>query len=77
MPTPNSSPRRDWSTMTRADFDPSAPLALVDARAVKRPVAVPHQNGTDALFGDEPTSRRAPLARRPANGETPQPDALF
>jgi len=68
----------DWSTMQRADFDPAAPLALVDARAVTRRVeAVAHTNGTDALFGDEPTARRAARTRRPAVASAPQDDALF
>ncbi|MFK0159064.1 hypothetical protein ACIQVK_44220 [Streptomyces sp. NPDC090493] len=68
----------DWSTMQRADFDPSAPLALVDTRAVTRRVdAVAHANGTDALFGDEPTAPRAARTRRPAVASTPQDDALF
>ncbi|MFB6629947.1 hypothetical protein ACFCWY_08635 [Streptomyces sp. NPDC056362] len=77
MSTSPSPQGRDWSAMTRADFDPSAPLAMVDAGAVKRPLAVPHRNGTDALFGDEPTSSRASRARRPAVGGPPQADALF
>ncbi|MFI7415282.1 hypothetical protein ACIBU0_42280 [Streptomyces sp. NPDC049627] len=68
----------DWSTMQRADFDPAAPLALVDKRAVTRRVeAAPHANGTDALFGDAPTPPRATRARRPAVSATPQDDALF
>lgn len=68
----------DWSTMQRADFDPSSPLALVDARAVTRRVeAAPHANGTDALFGDEPTARRATRTRGPAVASAPQDDALF
>jgi hypothetical protein len=68
----------DWTTMQRADFDPDAPLALVDDRAVSRRVqAAPHANGTDALFGDEPTPRRAPRTRGPAVASTPQDDALF
>ncbi|MCX5182588.1 hypothetical protein [Streptomyces sp. NBC_00268] len=68
----------DWSTMQRADFDPDAPLALVDTRAVSRRVeAAPHANGTDALFGDAPTGRRASRTRRPAVPSAPQDDALF
>ncbi|MEU6462205.1 hypothetical protein [Streptomyces sp. NPDC046976] len=68
----------DWTTMRRADFDPDVPLALVDARAVsRRVVAVAHENGTEALFGDEPTARRATRTRRPAAPDEPQPDALF
>jgi hypothetical protein len=68
----------DWTAMQRADFDPAAPLALVDKRAVTRRVeAAPHANGTDALFGDEPTRPRATRTRRPAVASTPQNDALF
>ncbi|SEE82933.1 hypothetical protein SAMN05216483_6687 [Streptomyces sp. 2131.1] len=68
----------DWATMHRADFDPAAPLTLVDAQAVARRVeAAPHANGTDALFGDEPTQPRATRTRRPAAVATPQDDALF
>ncbi|MGW4087029.1 hypothetical protein ACWEGS_28755 [Streptomyces sp. NPDC004822] len=68
----------DWSTMRRSDFDPAAPLALVDARAVPRRVeAAPHANGTDALFGDEPAAPRAARARRSAGPATPHADALF
>lgn len=71
---------RDWTRMQRADFDPAAPLALVDVRAVPRRVdAVAHANGTDALFGDEPTSPRATRTRTrtPAVPSTPQDDTLF
>lgn len=68
----------DWTTMRRADFDPTAPLALVDKRSVTRRVeAAPHANGTDALFGEEPTPRRATRTRGPAVASTPQDDALF
>ncbi|MGA5453844.1 hypothetical protein ACPCVO_45245 [Streptomyces umbrinus] len=50
----------------------------MDARAVTRRVeAAPHANGTDALFGDEPTRPRATRTRRPAAGHTPQDDVLF
>ncbi|MER6616353.1 hypothetical protein [Streptomyces xantholiticus] len=68
----------DWFAMRRADFDKGAPMALVDARAVTRPVpAVAHQNGTDALFGDAPTTRRATRTSGPAVASEPQTDALF
>ncbi|MFD5856119.1 hypothetical protein [Streptomyces chartreusis] len=68
----------DWSTMRRDDFDQAAPLALVDKRAVTRRVeAAPHANGTDALFGDEPTRPRPTRTRGPAVASTPQDDALF
>ncbi|MGY1502978.1 hypothetical protein ACW4TU_41490 [Streptomyces sp. QTS52] len=68
----------DWSAMQRADFDPTEPLALVDARAVARRVeAVAHTNGTGALFGDEPPARRATRTRGPAVTSAPQDDALF
>jgi hypothetical protein len=64
--------------MRRADFDEGAPLALVDADTVVRPVlAVAHTNGTDALFGDESTGRRATRTRGPAVAPGPQSDALF
>lgn len=78
MSTATSPQGIDWTAMQRADFDPAAPLALVDARAVTRRVeAVAHTNGTDALFGDEPTGRRATRTRRPAVASAPQGDALF
>ncbi|MFF8696319.1 hypothetical protein ACF08W_29310 [Streptomyces sp. NPDC015144] len=68
----------NWSTMHRADFDPAAPLALIDKRFVSHRVeAAPHMNGTDALFGDEPIRPRAARARRPAAAPAPHDDALF
>ncbi|MFJ4880129.1 hypothetical protein ACIP93_33645 [Streptomyces sp. NPDC088745] len=68
----------DWTGMRRADFDPAAPLDLVDARAVARRVkAVAHANGTDALFGDEPPAPRPARPRGPAGTPAPQDDALF
>lgn len=68
----------DWSTMTRADFDPDAPLALMEARTVGRRVeAAPHANGTDALFGDVPRPARTASRRQPAAPDGPEPDALF
>ncbi|QOV40226.1 hypothetical protein IM697_18565 [Streptomyces ferrugineus] len=68
----------DWTAMQRADFDPDAPLALVDADAVTRPVlAVPDAYGTEALFGDAPTGRRATGTRRPAAAPAPDTDTLF
>ncbi len=58
---------RDWARMRRADFDDSTPLDLVDARAVSRSVpAVAHTNGTEALFGEDPTPIRPARTRRPA-----------
>lgn len=69
---------RDWSRMARADFDDSAPLALVDARAVSRAVpAVAHSNGTDALFGEDPTPARPARTRRPAAPPTEDTSTLF
>ncbi|RLU79986.1 hypothetical protein CTZ27_35790 [Streptomyces griseocarneus] len=65
--------------MGRADFDKSAPLALVDERAARAGVrvpALPDAYGTAALFGDEvPVRRSAP--RRRAQAEPPQVDVLF
>ncbi|MGW0033033.1 hypothetical protein ACWDXD_24855 [Streptomyces sp. NPDC003314] len=78
MSTAQTPQGRDWSAMTRADFDPSAPLALVDEDTVERAVpAVPDAYGTEALFGDEPAPQRPRRIRRPATGEAPQADALF
>ncbi|MFI5990354.1 hypothetical protein ACIBAC_00670 [Streptomyces sp. NPDC051362] len=69
---------RDWSTMRRVDFDPSAPLALVDEDDVARPVlAVPDAFGTEALFGDEPRPMRNGRRRTPAVPAPPEVDALF
>ncbi|MEU1592724.1 hypothetical protein ABZ468_07655 [Streptomyces sp. NPDC005708] len=69
MSTATAPQGRNWATMRRADFDPAAPLDLVDARAVSRPVpAVVHSNGTDALFGDEPRPQRGTGRRKPAPG---------
>ncbi|MER6109297.1 hypothetical protein [Streptomyces hirsutus] len=60
---------RDWTSMARADFDEGAPLALVDADAVARPVlAVPDPCGTGALFGEEPPPARP---RRPLRKAAP------
>ncbi|MEE1764470.1 hypothetical protein [Streptomyces sp. SP18BB07] len=70
--------RRNWSAMTHADFDGTAPLALVDADAVRRPVpAVPDACGTEALFGDDPAPKRAPRTRRPAATPTQDTGTLF
>ncbi|MER7952025.1 hypothetical protein ABTY59_32005 [Streptomyces sp. NPDC096079] len=81
MTTPSSSPRPDWRDMDPAAFDravPAAPLALVDSRAVARRIpAVPDRFGTEALFGDAPSSRRAARRRGPAVTADPQPDGLF
>ncbi|MFE9993465.1 hypothetical protein [Streptomyces avermitilis] len=69
---------RDWTRMARADFDDSAPLALVDADAVGRPVpAVPDECGTEALFGEDPTPVRAPRTRVPVPTSTEDADTLF
>ncbi|MCX4976507.1 hypothetical protein [Streptomyces sp. NBC_00620] len=73
---------RDWAGMRPADFDTEfgtgEPLALVDADVVTRPVlAVTHANGTDALFGGAPISRRATRTRGPAATPTTQGDTLF
>ncbi|MFD7501568.1 hypothetical protein [Streptomyces sp. NPDC059850] len=69
---------RDWARMRRADFDPSAPLDLVDARAVSRSVpAVAHMNGTEALFGEVPTPLHPTRTRRSAAPTTEGTDALF
>lgn len=78
MTTAPDAQGRDWIAMRRADFDPDAPLALVDADTLTRPVlAVPDAFGTEALFGDAPTGRRATRTRGPAVSPDPQPDALF
>jgi hypothetical protein len=64
--------------MSRADFDPTATLALVEARDVTRRVeAVEHANGTDALFGDEPRPARPTRRKAPAVAAGPEADALF
>lgn len=69
---------RDWTRMKRADFDPSAPLALVDADAVCRPVpAVPDACGTEALFGEDPKPARPRRTRMPAPTPTEDADTLF
>ncbi|WP_371605013.1 hypothetical protein OG345_42100 (plasmid) [Streptomyces sp. NBC_01220] len=76
--THGSSAPTDWSAMSRADFDAGAPLALVDADAVIRPVlAVPDECGTEALFGDEPTPARPRRAPRPASLPPADGDTLF
>ncbi|WP_399554021.1 hypothetical protein [Streptomyces anulatus] len=72
-----SSPGQDWRGMRRADFDPDAPLALVDADRVPRAVpAVPDRSGTEALFGEAPVERR-PARRAPAPGPAVEADTLF
>ncbi|OEJ21124.1 hypothetical protein BGK67_34675 (plasmid) [Streptomyces subrutilus] len=64
--------------MQRADFDPDAPLALVEARSVARPVpAVPDACGTEALFGDEPAPKRPTRHAQPAQAPGYETDALF
>ncbi|MCG8971827.1 hypothetical protein [Streptomyces sp. CL12-4] len=78
MSTATDTQGRDWSAMSRADFDEGAPLALVDADTVTcRVEAIPDACGTEALFGEAPTPRRAPGPRRPAAGPAAQGDALF
>ncbi|MFE2184149.1 hypothetical protein [Streptomyces sp. NPDC059455] len=78
MTTAPDAQGRDWTGMRRADFDDGAPLALMDADTVARPVlAVPDQYGTEALFGDEPTSRRATRSHGPAHAPAQEPDTLF
>ncbi|MFJ1552781.1 hypothetical protein [Streptomyces mirabilis] len=68
----------DWSVMRRADFDEQAPLALVDADAVTRPVlAVPDACGTEALFGEAPTPKRPTRTRVPAPTSTQNTGTLF
>ncbi|MFJ2225621.1 hypothetical protein ACIOFY_36965 [Streptomyces anulatus] len=75
--TTDSSPAQDWRGMRRADFDPDAPLALVDADRVPKVVpAVPDRYGTDALFGEAPVERR-PARREPAPGPAAGTDTLF
>ncbi|MFB7403302.1 hypothetical protein ACFCZR_24315 [Streptomyces rubiginosohelvolus] len=72
-----SSPGQDWRGMRRADFDPDAPLALVDADAVAKVVpAVPDRYGTEALFGEAPAERR-PARREPAPGPAAETEPLF
>ncbi|MFM9647816.1 hypothetical protein ACKI1S_16910 [Streptomyces galilaeus] len=69
---------RDWTSMVRADFDPSAPLALVDAHAVDRPVpAVPDECGTAPLFGEAPKPKRTTRPRTPAPALTEDTGTLF
>lgn len=68
----------DWRQMGRADFDESAPLALVDERAARagaRVPAEPDAYGTAALFGDEGRVRRT--APRRTTDRPPQADTLF
>ncbi|MFI1012595.1 hypothetical protein [Streptomyces sp. NPDC020965] len=65
--------------MGRAEFDPAAPLVLVDDRVARAgaPVpAVPDAYGTAALFGEEVVVRQA-APRRPVRSDPPQADSLF
>ncbi|MFI6142381.1 hypothetical protein ACIBCC_29845 [Streptomyces griseus] len=72
----DSSPGQDWRSMRRADFDPDAPLALVDPDTVAKVVpAVPDQYGTEALFGDAPAQRRP--RREPAPDPVAEIEPLF
>ncbi|MFG2986171.1 hypothetical protein ACGFYQ_33805 [Streptomyces sp. NPDC048258] len=74
---PAPTPEQDWTAMGRADFDPSAPAALIEPEAVVRPVpAVPDAYGTEALFGDAPRPQRA-AHRMPAPKPLPEADTLF
>lgn len=76
--TTDSSPAQDWRSMRRADFDPDAPLALVDAERVPRAVpAVPDRVGTEALFGEALVQRRPAARRSPAPGPAVEADTLF
>lgn len=62
----SSAPGGDWASMTTADFDTKAPLALAVPPGPARIAAAQHQTGTDALFGDEPAASATdrPKARR-------------
>ncbi|MEU3051088.1 hypothetical protein ABZ705_32135 [Streptomyces sp. NPDC006984] len=61
MPEHNQQP--DWSTMTEAEFDHTAPNTLPVTGGPARIVAQPGACGTEALFGEEPPP--APV-KRPA-----------
>ncbi|MBK3647992.1 hypothetical protein JHN46_46315 [Streptomyces sp. MBT33] len=64
--------------MTYADFDDSAPLALIDVDAVRRPVpAVPDPCGTEALFGEDPKPKRTARPRTRAATPTVDTGTLF
>ncbi|GAA5070556.1 hypothetical protein [Streptomyces similanensis] len=77
MSTAPDAQGRDWTAMHRADFDPTAPLALVDHRSVSRRLeAVTHSNGTEALFGEAPKAGRTPRPSRPAATD-PDTETLF
>ncbi|MGP3685707.1 hypothetical protein ACTVZO_13495 [Streptomyces sp. IBSNAI002] len=68
----------DWASMTTADFDTKAPLALAVMPGPARIVAAQHRSGTDALFGDEPAAPATehPKARRaPGAGQAELFDA--
>ncbi|MCX4677668.1 hypothetical protein OG413_20565 [Streptomyces sp. NBC_01433] len=67
----------DWTTMRRADFDRRAPVALIEAASVARPVpATPDAYGTAPLFGSEVPARPA-APRRRAHTDEIQADTLF
>ncbi|MGA5127789.1 hypothetical protein ACWCV2_17030 [Streptomyces pseudogriseolus] len=69
---------RDWTRMKRTDFDDSAPLALVDAADVGRPVpAVPDECGTEPLFGEPAQPKGKARTRRPAATVTEDDVTLF
>ncbi|MET9776226.1 hypothetical protein ABZ023_18530 [Streptomyces sp. NPDC006367] len=77
-PTRTGEPGQDWTRMGRADFDEEAPLALVDADEVSRPVpAVPDPCGTEPLFGEAPAPARRTRPRTPAPAPTEDTGALF
>lgn len=74
----SSAPGGDWASMTTADFDTKAPLALAVPPGPARIVAAQHRSGTDALFGDEPAAPATdrPKARRaPVTGQAELFDA--
>ncbi|MEU6756052.1 hypothetical protein [Streptomyces sp. NPDC046685] len=76
--TPADTPMTDWTRMTRADFDDRAPLNLVEADAVGRPIpAAPDASGTEALFGEPAAERPKRRAPKPSAPPVPEPDRLF
>ncbi|WKV74195.1 hypothetical protein AW27_023425 [Streptomyces sp. PCS3-D2] len=75
----SSSAPSHWASMTTADFDTDAPLALAVPPGPARIVAAQHRSGTDALFGDEPAvppaSRTPKVRRAPGPGQAELFDA--
>ncbi|MER7659986.1 hypothetical protein [Streptomyces sp. NPDC096193] len=57
-------PGRDWTAMTRADFDPDVPLQLAVPTGPAAIPAEPDECGTAPLFGEESPVRRAPRTAR-------------